>query len=127
MKKTTKYLTVLIVFMVLITPLVSFGAGLVPDCSPKCGWKDLMFLVNGVINFLLFKMAVPIAAIMFAFAGFKMLTAGGEAASARTKAKEIFINTLFGLIIAIAAWLIISTLLFILGYDGSWIGLKISL
>ena len=81
-----------------------------------------MELINKVIKFILFNLAVPIAAIMFAYAGFLMVTAGGEAASARTRAKNIFINTLFGLIIAAGAWLIISTILSILGYEGSWIG-----
>lgn len=125
MKKTTKFLINLAVFTVLIMPAISFAKGLVPDCSPDCGWNDLMDLIYKVIKFILFKLAVPIAAIMFAYAGFLMVTAGGEAASSRTKAKNIFMNTLFGLIIAAGAWLIISTILFILGYEGAWIGLKL--
>lgn len=122
----------LIVFIILTMPAALFGAGLIPECDTKTipgrciwGWREFMALINGLINFVLFKMALPIAAIMFAYAGFKLITAGGEAAHARTKAKEIFLNTLIGLVIAAAAWLVISTLLSILGYDGSWIGLKI--
>lgn len=67
-------------------------------------------------------MAVPIAAIMFAYAGFIMVTAGGESSSAKTKAKDIFLNTLIGLVLALAAWLIIKLLLNILEWDGGWIG-----
>jgi hypothetical protein len=67
-------------------------------------------------------MVIPIAAIMFAYAGFLMVTAGGEAAHARTKAKSIFTNAVIGLIIAVACWLIIKTILSILGFNGSWIG-----
>ncbi len=111
--------------MALITPALVFSAGLVPDCSPNCNWNDLLALINKVINFILFDLAVPIAAIMFAYAGFKMVIAGEESGGARTQAKEIFLNALFGLLMAAAAWLIISTLLWILGYDGTWIGLKI--
>lgn len=127
MKKTTKLLIHVLIFSILVIPVIAFAAGLVPDCDPTkgCGWNDLMALVNKVINFVLFKMALPIAAIMFAYAGFLMVTAGGEAAHAREKAKEIFSNAVKGLIIALAAWLIISTLLAILGYDGTWIGLKV--
>jgi hypothetical protein len=51
-----------------------------------------------------------------------LVTAGGEAAGARTKAKNIFTNALIGLIIAVAAWLIVRTILSILGYQGAWIG-----
>lgn len=129
MKKYFKVVINLTVFTVLVLPAVTFGAGLVL-CGNKdqtaCDWNGLMATINGLIHFVLFDMAVPIAAIMFAYAGFKMVTAGGESGEARNKAKSIFTNTLFGLIIAIAAWLIISTLLFILGYDASWIGLKVN-
>ena len=95
--------------------------GIVPDAS-KCDFNQLMNLVNTVIHFILFDLAIPIAAIMFAYAGFLLVTAGGEAASARTKAKSIFTNAVIGLVIAVAAWLIIRTILLILGYEGTWIG-----
>ena len=137
MKKTTKFLIHLSIFLFLLIPIISFAetppvntnTGLVP-CNnsvggTSCDFNALMALVNKVINFILFSMAIPIAAIMFAYAGFKMVIAGGEAAHARTEAKEIFTNTIIGLIIAVAAWLIISTILFIVGYDGTWIGLHV--
>jgi hypothetical protein len=132
MRKTTKVLINIIVLAILIIPILSLAqetSGLIPCgtvANPApCDFNSFMALINTIINFVLFKMAVPIAAIMFAYAGFKMVTAGGEAAHARSEAKEIFTNTLFGLILAVAAWLIISTILFILGYDGAWIGLKV--
>lgn len=108
----------------LIAPVVSFSqgdSGLV-TCKEDCDWNDLMNLVNTVINFILYKMAIPIAAIMFTYAGFKMVTAGGEAAHARTQAKEIFTNTVIGLVLAVASWLIIKMILTVLGYQGAWIG-----
>lgn len=120
----------IIIFVLLAVPFVSFAEGLVAcDNSPGklCGWNDLMSLINTVIKFILFRMAVPIAAIMFSYAGFLLVTAGGEAAHARTKAKDIFMNTAIGLALAIAAWLIVSTILAILGWDGTWIGLKIEI
>lgn len=129
MKNTIKILINLAVFLMLIVPAVSLGQedpGLV-RCGKAgqapCDWNGFMDLINRVISFLLFKLAVPIAAIMFAYAGFKMITAGEEAAGARTQAKEIFVNTLLGLVFAVGAWIIINTLLTILGYDGTWIGL----
>ena len=68
-------------------------------------------------------MVVPITAIMFFYAGFLMITGGGESASSRTKAKKIFTNAVIGLVVAVGAWVIVHTLLSILGYDASWIGL----
>ena len=86
-----------------------------------CDFNALIKLVNNVVNFILFRLAVPIAAIMFAYAGFELLTAGGDTAKLK-KAKTIFTNVAIGLVIAAAAWLIVHTILSILGYNGSWIG-----
>ena len=80
-----------------------------------------MALINRIINFIFKYLVLPIAAIMFAYAGFNMVISGGSSES-RSKAKSIFTNTVFGLVLALAAYLIISTLLHILGYDGAWIG-----
>jgi hypothetical protein len=124
MRKITKFFIFASIFFVLTMPVFSLMAqdtGLVP-CTNNCGFKDLMALVNTVINFILYKMVIPIAAIMFAYAGFLMITAGGEAAGARTKAKNIFTNAVIGLAIAMAAFLIIKLLLTTLGWEGSWIG-----
>ena len=102
-------------------PVVSFAA-LVPDCpATGCGWNELMALINKVIKFILFDMAIPIAAIMFVYAGVLLVTSGGDT-SARTKAKSVFTNVAIGLILAVACWLIIRTILSILGYNGTWIG-----
>ena len=116
-------LLTLLTLLILLMPVLSLAQGLVPECpAGGCGWNEFMALINKVINFILFYMAVPIAAIMFAYAGFLLVTAGGEVAGARTRAKSIFTNTVLGLVIAVAAWLIISTILSILGYEGAWIG-----
>lgn len=126
-------LAFIIVFLLLFAPpTLSLADSLVP-CNNTfieeegkivelCDFNALMDLVNIVIHFILYDMIVPIAAIMFAYAGILMITAGGEAGGARTKAKSIFTNVAIGLTIAIAAFLIIRTVLSILGYEGSWIG-----
>jgi ABC-type nickel/cobalt efflux system permease component RcnA len=78
-------------------------------------------MINKIMTFVLKVLAIPIAAIAFAYAGFLLLFSGGQS-SARSKAKTIFLNTAIGLIIIAGCWLIISTILSILGYDGAWIG-----
>lgn len=116
MKKITKFIIPILVFLMLFMPAVSLGAGLVPCNGADCDFNAFLKLVNILINFVLFYMAIPIAAIMFVYAGFLLVTAGEEVASARTKAKSIFWNAFLGLVIAAAAWLIVKTLLSILGY-----------
>ena len=142
MKKIKIFAIYFLVFLVLIMPAVSLAQpkminikgdnSLVPcDNTPDpttgviahpCDWTALMALVNNIINFIIYFMAIPIAAIMFAYAGFLLLTAGGEAAGARTKAKNIFTNAVIGLVIAVACWLIIKLILSVVGYNGAWIG-----
>ncbi|OGI67861.1 hypothetical protein A2738_03200 [Candidatus Nomurabacteria bacterium RIFCSPHIGHO2_01_FULL_42_15] len=85
------------------------------DIVNPCSFKDAMTLINTVIRFIFIYLAVPIAAIMFFYAGFKMVTSGGST-EARGTAKKVFTNAVLGLVIAAGAWLIIRTLLSILGY-----------
>src|SRR3990167_8855040 len=101
MKKVAKILIFLLIFAILTMPLLS--------------------LVKRVITFVLFELALPIAAIMFAWAGFLMGTAGGSTERVG-KAKRIFTNVAIGFIIAVIAFLVVRTILAILGFKGDWIG-----
>lgn len=144
MKQIKKILTYLAILSMFIMPAFSLaqvdtdfpdeafsrGESLVPcgnDKTPAgviinpCSFGDAMELINEVVKFILFKLAIPVAAIMFAYAGFLMVTSGGST-EAKSKAKNIFSNAVFGLVIAAGAWLIIRTILSILGYQGAWIG-----
>ncbi len=97
------------------------AGGLIPACPNGCGFKELMQLVNNVIKFILFALAVPIAALMFVYAGFQMVTSGGNAHKSE-QAKKIFFNAVIGIALAAGSWLIIELILTTLGYEGSWIG-----
>lgn len=92
----------------------SYGSGLV-TCTDHCNFVEFMNLLNRVIKFIFTYMVVPIAAVMFAYAGFLMVTSGGSSES-KTKAKSIFTNAVYGLVLAAAAWLIVKTLLSVLQY-----------
>lgn len=103
-------------------PVLSLAADVGPEgplvpCTTNCGWSNLITLVDNIIHFTLYYMVIPIAAIMFAYAGFLLVTAGGEV-SRRSKAKSIFTNAVIGLVIAIAAWLIVRLILSTLGFTG---------
>jgi hypothetical protein len=108
-------------------PVLSSATGLVPCTNTpdatsgkvpnadRCDFYAFMVLLNKVINFLLFTLAVPIAAIMFAYAGFLMVTSGGSTES-RSKAKSIFSNALIGFLLAAGAWIIVKGLLIAVGF-----------
>jgi hypothetical protein len=100
------------------TPPPSTTNGLV-TCTENCGFNEFLALVNRVIRFILFNLAVPISAIMFAYAGFLMVTSGGSTES-RKKAKSVFTSTAIGLVCAAGAWLIVKTLLSILSSPETW-------
>lgn len=89
--------------------------------TKPCEFKDIIILINKVIHFILYGLALPIAAIMFAYAGFLLVTSGGSTES-RGKAKKIFTNTAIGFIIAVASFLIIQIVLTTLGYKDTWTG-----
>lgn len=126
----------LTVFLILIVPVFSFayniGDPLVscgtndpkfPLSNHPCGFSDFLDLINNVIQFILYVMVVPIAAVMFFYAGFELVTSGGSTEK-RGTAKKVFTNAVIGLVIAVGAFLIVQTILHILGFDGSWLGFK---
>jgi hypothetical protein len=110
-----------------VSPTSRSLGGLVPCGNDKdtegnivnpCDFNYFLFMINKIVKFILVALAMPIAAIAFAYAGFLLLFSGGQS-SQREKAKNIFWNTAKGLIFIAASWLIISTILSILEYDDS--------
>jgi len=104
---------------IIFIPSIVFSAeGLVP-CDVGCDLPQFIKLIQNVINFLMFDVAAPLAALMFAWAGVKMFTAGGSPEKINS-AKEIFQWVIVGILIALAGWLIVSTIL------GTFLGSDIS-
>lgn len=75
-------------------------------CDTDCTWDHLYVLVRNAINFMLFYLALPLAVISIAVAGWMFLISGFDE-SKRTAAKDILWNVVKGLAIALAAWLIV--------------------
>ncbi|MBU0722854.1 hypothetical protein KKH46_01380 [Patescibacteria group bacterium] len=120
-KKCPQYILTVIVLYFL--PIIAGADGLVP-CGGElpelpCTYNDLLILVNNVINYLLLNISIPLAAVMFAYAGFLMLTAGGVEGQI-TKAKQLMWGVLWGLLIAFGAWVIVNTILDALGLQDDW-------
>ncbi len=92
--------------------------GLVPcDGTPAhpCTFTSLLNLVNRMIRYLIYLM-IPLSAIVFAYAGFLLITKGGNP-GAREQASGMFMKVVLGLIFVLGAWLIVSTILDALGVD----------
>lgn len=81
--------------------------------TDPCRFADFMALVQRMINFILILM-LPICAIIFAYIGFLFLTSGGSSET-KSKAKGILLKTVIGLILVLAAWLIVKTIVVSLG------------
>ncbi len=98
------------VFILLLLPQLTF-AQIVPcdGVDTPCNACSLVALGQNILNFL-FAISAAIAALMFAFAGFKMVTAGGDPGKI-SEGKKIFTNVAIGFIILLAAWLIVDTVM----------------
>lgn len=86
--------------------------------APNCTFADLTKLLETGINFLI-KLAIPVAAIGFGFAGFLYIADQGSGAK-RKQANEIFYWTFVGFMWILGAWLIVSTILKGLGVGGAF-------
>lgn len=75
----------------------------------QCGWADLVQLAIHIINFCMY-LVVPLAALSFAYAGFLILSAGGDSGKVK-KGKDIFTKVAIGIFWVIAGWLVIHTIL----------------
>ncbi|HLP86659.1 MAG TPA: hypothetical protein VK153_02175 [Candidatus Paceibacterota bacterium] len=108
-------------------PLISFGAKLVPECNTivnnsggfddPCDFNMVMTIINNIISFILITLATPIFALIIIYAGWLYLSSGGSSENV-SKAKHIFKNALIGYVIALAAWLIVKSILAALGFTG---------
>lgn len=104
-------------------------SGIVPVCNTgdidpetnnyvnACDFNMLMTLINKVITFLLITLATPLFALIIIYVAWLYLSAGGSSENV-TKAKKILKNALIGYVIALAAWLIVKTILISLGFTG---------
>lgn len=85
--------------------------------AEPCDFNHVILLINNVIQFLLFGIATPLAALAITYAGFLLLFSGGSS-EAKTKAKNIIKNIVIGYIVALGAWLIVNTIFKTFGFKG---------
>lgn len=85
-----------------------------------CDFCALGVMANNVINWL-FGFMTLVAVLTFAYAGFQMVTSGGDT-GARDAAKKRFMYVIIGFLLMLSSWLIIDTLL--KGLTGSEKGME---
>ena len=88
------------------------GLGGLVNCdgiNVKCNFCTLGEMTNNLINWL-FGFLIVLAVLVFAFAGFRLVTSGGST-EAVTYAKQRFTYVVIGLLLMLAAWLIVDTVL----------------
>ncbi len=78
--------------------------------SVPCEFRHIFVFINTLIRFMLFRLAVPLAALSFMYAGFLMLTAAGNEGKVK-EAKGIFTTTAWGFLIAISAFAVVRFIL----------------
>ena len=104
----------------MIVPQVMFAAGIperiVPKCDgPNCTCDDLILLANRLLNTGIY-VAVVLSALLFAWAGWKMMSGNATGNSeAIGEAKKVIWNVIIGLVIILASWLLVSSILGVLG------------
>jgi len=105
-----KYLPVLFVTaLVLSLPELSFAQGFVPCSGTDCSACHFVAMTNTIIKWLIgaFFLLFAVLAVM---AGFELVTSGGND-QAKTSAKSKFSNAFIGLIIVLAAFILVDTLM----------------
>jgi len=106
----------------------SIYTGIVPECNTgeidkvtgqyknACGFDKVMELINSIIKFLLFDIATPLVALILMYTGYLFITAGGNSGQVE-KVRHILFSAVVGYIIALAAWLIVNTIVSSLNID----------
>jgi len=108
-------------FMFLMLPLFlsAQGIGIVPCTGLDCQFCSFASLVQNLIKFIII-VSIPIAGLLFAYAGFLYSTSSVGGTGNITKAHKIFSNVALGFVITLIGWLVINTGLSILLGNGPY-------
>jgi len=108
-------LATVFLILIMLSPAIALGAGApgpIVTCGnegqPACTICDIATLAQNILNGGIY-IAVFLSATLFAWAGWKYVTAAGG--SDVSSARSIFTNVAIGLILILAAWLIINTIM----------------
>ncbi len=84
------------------------AGGLIPCAGPDCRFSDLVRFANTIISWLL-RIAIPVSAALFSYAGFLYLTSEGNPGK-KAAANKVFQSVFWGFIMALGAWIFVNFL-----------------
>lgn len=99
---------------------IPFFGPIIPAGNNVCpaGWGMLMTVINNIISLLLTLAIVFVAPIMIAYSGFLYVVNPFDP-SGISKAKGILTNTIVGIVIALAGWMIVDAIMAVLYSPGN--------
>ena len=116
-KKISKILAALASFAVLFiffAPVLAETNSNLGDIIPcegnECGVCDIFKLISNVIKFAAFTVAAPLAGIIMAYGGFKLITAGGNETE-RSKGTNAIWAAVWGILITFGAYVIVNAII----------------
>jgi len=108
--------------LIILFLLISVGAKgeLVPcgqTADKPCKLEHLTILAKNVFDFIVFKIAVPLGALVIVAGGIVMLVSGGNP-NLLSLAKRMLWGAVIGIFLVFGSWLIVYSILRALGYTG---------
>jgi hypothetical protein len=98
--------------LALLVPIVA-SAQIIPTIVPcsgtNCSLCNLVQLAQNIINAGIY-ISIFLSAVFFAYAGWLYVSSGFEKVGDINQAKSIFWNVTIGLVIILAAWLVVDTI-----------------
>lgn len=82
--------------------------GLIPCAGPDCNFGHVIQFANTIISWLL-RIAIPVSAALFSYAGFLYLTSEGNPGK-KSAANKVFQSVFWGFVMALSAWIIVNFL-----------------
>ena len=127
-KSKTKILTFFIVILIFTFSFFNFvQAALVPcgpGVGPDCKFCHLLILVEKVIDFALYNIAIPLVVVFIVWGGLTIMTAG-DSPEKVSQGRKMIQSAIIGVFIALGAWMIINMVLnavgILSGVGGSFI------
>ncbi len=103
-----KIVVIVIVTVASAQSALAFHVPLLPCRGTECTVQDFITFVRNIITTLL-EIAIPLAVIFIVYGAFVIMTAGGSEEKVK-KGKTVIISSVIGLTIALASWLIVTTI-----------------
>ncbi|MFA6414842.1 MAG: pilin [Candidatus Paceibacterota bacterium] len=125
MRSRTSLFTLFFAVSVLALPVaahasIPFFGPVIPAAYNVCpaSWGLLLTVVNNVIELLITLAIVFVAPIMIAYSGF-LFVVNPVNASGKEQAKKILTNTIVGIVVALAGWMIVDAIMVVLYNPGA--------